>query len=450
MSLLSYLKDKFDDLKEAISDDDREPASTVMDAVEEDVDSDVDGIRGKIMEFADGLKQWAKENPQTTFAILRKIKPILHLKSKNLVLVTRYDDVREVLAQDDVFHVTYGPKMTALGDGQNFFLGMQNSVEYERDVSSMRVAAARAHVAERIVPFVDNEAAQIVAAAEGRIELVHDLARTVPTRTVVDYFGTPGPSEKEQSDGAHTMFRFLFIDPEEDPDLRTEALQAGDETRAYLEKAIADRKADRGTHDDVLERCLNMQDAGVAGMDDVGIRNNLLGLIIGAIPTTALCVTFAMEELLGRPKELTAAQAAASADDDATLAKYVFETLRFRPIGPGLVRVASEDYVLSKGNRRATMIPAGTAVLALTSSAMFDDRDVDDPDEFRIDRPDYHYLNYGYGLHTCFGQYINEEQIPRILKPLLKRANLRRAAGPDGELLMDGPFPSRLVLEFDA
>lgn len=450
MSLLSYLKDKLDDVKDAIDDDDREPASAVMDAVEEDLDNDFNGIRGSIMEFADGLKKWAKENPEKTFAILRKVKPILHLKSKNLVLVTRYDDVREVLAQEDVFHVTYGPKMTALGDGQNFFLGMQNSPAYERDVSSMRVAAARAHVAERIVPFVDNEAAAIVAAADGRIDLVHDLARAVATRTVVDYFGTPGPSEKEQSDWAHAMFRFLFIDPDDDPDLGARALQAGIGTRAYLEKAIAERKADRGTHDDVLERCLNMQDAGVAGMDDVGIRNNMLGLIVGAIPTTALCATFALEELLQRPKELTAARAAAKTNDDATLAKYVFEALRFRPVGPGLLRVAAEDYVLAKGNRRATAIPAGTAVLALTRSAMFDDHDVDDPEEFRIDRPAYHYLHYGYGLHTCFGQYINEEQIPRILKPLLQRSNLRRAAGADGELAMDGPFPSRLLLEFDA
>ena len=450
MSLMSYLKDKVDDLKDAIGDDDREPASSVMDAVEKDVDDDYDGIRGKIMEFADGLKQWAKDNPQVTFGILRKIKPILHLKSKNLVLVTRYDDVREVLAQDDVFQVTYGEKMTALGDGKNFFLGMQNSPQYERDVSSMRVAAARAHVAERIVPFVDNEAEGIVAAAGGRIDLVRDLARPVATRTIVDYFGTPGPSETEQSDWTHTMFKFLFIDPDNDPQLRAQALQAGADTRSYLELAIANRKDDRGNHDDVLERCLNMQDAGVAGMDDVGVRNNLLGLLVGAIPTTALCATFAMDELLNRPEELTAARAAATADDDPTLGRYVSEAMRFRPIGPGLVRITTEDYVLSKGNRRATLIPAGTAVLALTSSAMFDDRDVDDPDEFRVDRPDYHYLHYGYGLHTCFGQYINEEQIPRILKPLLKRTDLRRAAGDDGELVMDGPFPSHLVLEFDA
>ena len=89
-------------------------------------------------------------------------------------------------------------------------------------------------------------------------------------------------------------------------------------------------------------------------------------------------------------------------------------------------------------------------MLALTSSAMFDDRDIDEPDEFRVDRPAYHYLHFGFGMHTCFGQYINEEQIPRILKPLLKRSGLRRAEGADGELVMDGPFPSRLVLELDA
>jgi cytochrome P450 len=447
MSLLSYLQARFEELGETLGDDEREPPAAVMDAVEADIDEDAGGIRGLVMEFADGIKQWVDDNPETTHAILRKVKPILHLKSKNLVLVSRYDDVREVLAQDDVFHVTYGPKMTELGEGRNFFLGMQDSAAYERDVSSMRIAAARAHVAERIVPFVDGEAAAIVDAAGDRIELVGELARPVATRTVVDYFGTPGPSETEQSDWAHTMFQFLFIDPSNDPDLRAAALRAAAGTRAYLEEAIATRKGNRGSHDDVLERCLAMQDAGVAGMDDVGIRNNLLGLIVGAIPTTAMCAAFALDELLKRPAELSGAQAAATADDDEKLAAYVFEAMRFRPVGPGLVRIAAEDYVLSKGNRRATKIRAGTAVLALTSSAMFDDRDIDEPQEFRIDRPEYHYLHFGFGLHTCFGEHINREQIPRILKPLLKRTNLRRAPGSAGELEMQGPFPSRLMLE---
>jgi hypothetical protein len=36
-----------------------------------------------------------------------------------------------------------------------------------------------------------------------------------------------------------------------------------------------------------------------------------------------------------------------------------------------------------------------------------------------------------------------------MLKPLLKRANLRRTPGPDGKLHKNGAFAERLVVEFD-
>jgi len=59
-------------------------------------------------------------------------------------------------------------------------------------------------------------------------------------------------------------------------------------------------------------------------------------------------------------------------------------------------------------------------------------------------------MHFGFGLHTCFGQYINRVQIPHILKAVLKRRGLRRASGPEGQIESVGPFPVHLVLEFDA
>jgi len=50
----------------------------------------------------------------------------------------------------------------------------------------------------------------------------------------------------------------------------------------------------------------------------------------------------------------------------------------------------------------------------MTYKAMFDERVVDSPHEFRIGRPAYVYMHWGYGLHTCFGQYVNQVQIPGI------------------------------------
>jgi hypothetical protein len=57
-------------------------------------------------------------------------------------------------------------------------------------------------------------------------------------------------------------------------------------------------------------------------------------------------------------------------------------------------------------------------------------------------------MYWGYGLHTCFGQYINQVQIPRILEPLLARPELRRAQGEQGKLGSDGPFAGSLHVTF--
>ena len=194
---------------------------------------------------------------------------------------------------------------------------------------------------------------------------------------------------------------------------------------------------------------MKLQAAGLPGMDDLSIRDNLLGILVGAIPTTSKCCVQALDELLKRPAMLGAAQQAAMANDDATLARYVFEALRFHPNNPGVFRIALEDYVLGKGTSHATNVPAGSTVLAATQSAMFDEAVVESPNEFRIDRPDYAYMFFGLGLHSCFGQYINRVQIPGILKPLLQRKNLRRAAGASGQLTMTGPYPSSLSVVFD-
>jgi cytochrome P450 len=292
---------------------------------------------------------------------------------------------------------------------------------------------------------VQKTAGDLVAAGGGKIDVVKELSKAVPARWIADYFGCPPPSEQKLEDWGSVIFQYLFTDINNDPDVAKAASQAAAEVRQWLDETIAARKATRIEKDDVLGRCLALQSVGLPAMDDLSIRNNLLGLLVGAIPTTSKCCAQALDQLFARPEQLKAAQAAAVTDDDAVLAKYVFEALRFNPNNPGLFRMTAEDYRLAKGSLHATTIPKGTSVLAATQSAMFDERMVDQPNQFRIDRPEYLNMHFGYGLHTCFGQYINRVQIPGILKPLLKHPGLRRA----GELQYVGPFPSSLPVSFD-
>ncbi len=392
-------------------------------------------------DFLDQIKQHVIREPEPVFAVLRQVKPILMVK--DTALVTRFEDVQEVLARDQVFQVTYGKKMQVVTGGRNFFLGMQNSPDYERDTAHMRSVMRREDLPGVIAPFIAKTAEGLVAASNGQVDVV-TLSRAVPVRWIGAYFGCPTDSENDLAGWATVIFQYLFTDLNNDPAVDQAAEGASAKVRVWLDEAIARRKADARQVDDVLGRCLALQSIGAPGMDDLGIRNNLLGLVVGAIATTSKCCAQALDQLLKRPDQLAGAQQAARNGDDATLAQYVFEALRFNPNNPALFRIAAEDYLLAKGAPHATLIPKGATVAAATQSAMFDERVVDAPNDFRIGRPDYASMHFGYGMHTCFGQYVNRIQIPGILKPLLQRQGLARA----GELQYGGPFPVSLKVTF--
>ena len=397
--------------------------------------------------LAEKATQWFLDHLDQSLTVLRWVKP--NLVFKRLALITRFDDVQEVLSRNDVFHVPYADKMDLITDGSNFFLGMQQTPTYTRDVSNMRLAIRREDIPQRVTPYVERTSASILAASGGKIDVVHDLTRVVATGLVGDYFGTPGWDQNEFTDAATVMFGFLFYP--DDPLLKKDALAAAENTRTYLDQTIAERKSNRGVHDDVLERCLSMQDAALPGMSDVEIRNNLIGLIIGAIPTTSKCAAVVLNFLLDHPQLLADAQRSARQDDDPVMSQYVLEALRLNPFALGIQRICSEDYVVARGSLRFAKIPKGTRVMAATQSAMMDCRKIKKPKEFRLDRPAWQYMHFGYSLHTCFGQYINMAQIPAIVKAVLKQEGLRRSAGDVGIMTSDGPgaFPVHLELEFD-
>ena len=79
---------------------------------------------------------------------------------------------------------------------------------------------------------------------------------------------------------------------------------------------------------------------------------------------------------------------------------------------------------------------------------MMDARRVPEPRKFDPHRLPHEYMHFGYGLHQCFGIHINRATLHLMLKPLLKRPNLRRAPGRAGRLHKNGPFAASLSVLF--
>ena len=172
-------------------------------------------------------------------------------------------------------------------------------------------------------------------------------------------------------------------------------------------------------------------------------------MVVGGPPQPPMVVPQAMEQLLRRPDALADAHTAAVDGNDAVLYDIVLEAMRFDPLAPGLPRIALMDWTVARGTKRSTTIPKGATVLAAFASAMMDERRVPEPQRFRRGRLPYEYIHFGSGMHECFGRHINHATLHRMLKPLLRRPNLRRAEGRYGRLQKTGIFAARIYVLHD-
>jgi len=396
-------------------------------------------------------------------AVLRVVLPNIKLRrslvrayaNNGTALVCRNSDVREVLDRHQDFEVVYGPRMEEITGGANFFLGMQDGPTYSRDVTNMRQAVRRSDPQELLVPLATVWAETIVRDGHGQIDLPRQLGAQIPARMVQEYFGLRGPCREDLIEWTTLLFWYLFVDLAASPELRPKAMAAAVKLREALDQEIRERKislAHGGAKpaDDVLHRCLEMQAIGTPGMDDLGIRNYLIGFVIGAIPTLSAAATQIVDELLNRPEQLALAQVAARGGKQGEFEGFVFEALRYQPLNPVLYRRAVRQTTIARGTWRAMTIPAGTMVLASNYSAMFDPMQVEHADRFWPGRPWHDYILWGYGMHTCAGAYLNSALLPVMLRPLFCRPHLRRCPGSKGQIDRAAtPFPVHLELAFD-
>jgi len=382
------------------------------------------------------------------FSLLRKFSPIL--KVGKTAIVTRHDDVTEVLKRDTDFTIRQINAKKIDQIGGPFILGMDASPQYDRENAALHEAVRREDL-DAVRQFVAHEAGELVAAARARgcIDVVNGLARVVAIRLVGSYFGIPGPDDPTMMRWMRDIFHYIFADLTNGRDVLHDALTASPELHAHMDAQIALRKSQPPDgNGDVLGRLLALHDAAHPWLDDLAVRRNLAGVIVGAVDTTSKFVTLAIDELLRRPKMLAGARERALNDDIEAVRHYAWEAVRFNPHHPLQVRHCSIATQIAQGQKRARTIPADTTVYIATLSAMFDGDVFTNPAEFNPARTT-EYLHFGYGMHTCFGKAINGIQIPELVAALLRLPNLRRAPGSAGRILYDGPFPNRLVLEFD-
>jgi cytochrome P450 len=401
------------------------------------------------------VRQWIDKEPLSFFKELREKRPILVTPIGTLVAL--YDDVIDVLNMPKIFTAAlYLPKM----GGGIYFMAHDDDALHTREKSIMQAMLNRDDLPQ-VRAMVANISSALLDEATGQMEAINGYCRLVPATLVQEYFGLTGVDRKDLIEWSYcaqadTFYNqpFDLIPEEQRKNIRARHEETGKSLEKYLTDLILTRwlavKAEQAEHvllapwyalrllirkligkgdgkltDNIVTRMVRTAYPGAVDFDIKRLGVNAGGLLIGAIETTSQAVSQVIQYFMDNPELLVRARASATAESPAAFDGFVWEALRFVPISAFIFRQAASDYTIAKGTEHATTVKAGTNVLALTQSAMFDTKAFELPDDFIPERNWYHYFHFGCGSHECLGRYIGMVMIPEMVRQLLLRPNLK-------------------------
>jgi cytochrome P450 len=355
---------------------------------------------------------------------------------KRFALVSRWADVRQVLEQDLSFRIEpiNGPNFHTISGA--FVLGLDRGPQFARERRLMYDAVSRID-ADDLRRRIRGEADRIIADALStgdRIDVAHGYAHPVAARTAASLFGIHGPTEGDLMRVCRALFHFSFLASPSETRVTARAHRAAVEMRRWMVDEIERRRATGSRVDDVLGRLLDLHEENGDPLDAETARRILVGLLVGAIDTTAPTVARIVCVLASDPSLL--ARVRRDLDDPVRMTGWCWEALRMWAPAPVVFRRTPAAVTLA-----GRSLPAGCKVAAFTQSAMFDRGAFPLPRQLDPVRPLQHYLLFGGGLHPCAGRGVNGVQMPELVARLLRHDIA--AVGPPRFV---GPFLDELVV----
>ncbi|MEU1623841.1 cytochrome P450 [Streptomyces sp. NPDC020096] len=364
-------------------------------------------------------------DPPEEYRALREQDPITQVTFPDGAtgwLVTRYEDVRTVLA-DPRFSAKRRIMRAGAPAAQDAPVpppapGMFIMMDPPEHARFRRLLAGQFTVRRmrQLAPAVERIVAEqldAMAKAEGPVDLVQAFALPVPSLVICELLGVPYADREEFQRNSATIVR---IDASAE-----EFQQAQKAMRGYIHQLVVAKR--ENPTDDILSdlvRSGELTDEELAG---VGVL-----LLIAGHETTANMIALSTMCLLRNPDQLAALRANASLMDSA-----VEELLRYLTVIQfGLRRTALEDVEL-----HGHQIKEGSLVVASLSSG---DRDAthfaDAPEQLDVGRPYSPHLAFGHGIHQCLGQQLARVEMKAALSALLERFPTLRLAVPVEQIPM--------------
>jgi len=358
--------------------------------------------------------------PYDAYRQLRDEAPVYVMPGAGLYVVTRYEDIAEIIRKPEVFSMRYAASspLFKFESARRIFAehGWDRQTPLASDpplhtlyrklvdvgFTAGRVRKLEPRISELIGTLIDG------FAGEREIEFVARFCVPLPLTVITDRLGLPledMPKLKHFSDAWVQPFSLKLSEAEEQ-----KYAQIGVELQQYLAAHLLARRDD--PREDLLsdiataryndERPLNM-------VEMLGLAEQMM---VGGNETTTNAIAMGMRLLIETP-----GLEARLRGDDAAIKTFVEEVLRLESPTQGLHRIAAQDTELA-----GVAIPKGAIMHLRFAAANRDERQFPNPDVCDVSRRNAgSHMAFSQAHHHCLGAPLARQEMVLAFTALLNR-----------------------------
>ncbi|MGW4231680.1 cytochrome P450 [Streptomyces sp. NPDC004980] len=341
-------------------------------------------------------------DPYPVYAELRDQGPVVHLRTNDVHVLTRYDAIRGALADWESFSsasIAFNPMANEALTGTSLASDPPTHTQLRATLTENLSPRALRGLKGRIEAKADALVAELVE--QGSFEAVDALARAFPLEVVADLIGFTGHVRDNMLRWGQAAMQVLGPANRRTAESFPIAGELYDWCSQVTAADLAEESVGRGIFD-----------AEARGAVPPGTAGHIIHQYLGAGVDTTVAAIGNIVALFGsHPGRLDLVR------EDPSLVPAAFnEVLRFWAPVHAWGRRATRDVEIDE-----VVIPAGAQIAILFGAGNRDPRRYENPDAFLVERNPVDHLSFGYGPHGCAGQGLARLEAHAVIEALSRR-----------------------------
>ena len=368
------------------------------------------------------LEPATQDDPFEAYDELRQHCPVYKLPETGLFMVTRYEDVREVLTTSSVFSSRPGAGAGGANEASKAHAAVFSEKGWVKARTLQRTdPPEHTHyrkilgrvftnrTVERMRPRLEEITNQLIDnfIDRGSCEFVSEFALPLPGIFICEQLGLPAEEYGTFKKWADAMLAMSQkpLTPEE------ATMQAELEVEAQHHLAKEFNKRRKEPADDLISLIVHAhEDDEPFTMEE--LQDLMHQLVTGGFETTTAAISKAMLLLLQYPDQMDKLRT-----DPSLIKNFIEESLRFDSPVAGLWRTTACPVDIGGAS-----IPEGSPVMPRFASANRDPEMFESPEKFDIERENVNqHMAFGLGSHFCLGASLARAELLAAFTIILDR-----------------------------